>query len=120
MIIIPVEESLLLLAVDGVVGGVEVEDQVLGWPGMGGEELIDQDLGGLDQGLAVDAVLEATERRCRGEGLFGLGRSSGGHLERGVGAEGLMVVEILVAKGDGGDPLSEQGALAVDDESGIT
>jgi hypothetical protein len=47
--------------VDAIVGGVEIEDQVLGWPGMSGDELIDQDLGDLGQGLAVDAVLEATE-----------------------------------------------------------
>ena len=29
-----------------------------------------------------------------------------------------MVVEILVAQGDGDDPLGEQGALVVDDETG--
>ena len=68
MIIVPVEESPLLLAVDGVVGGVEVEDQVLGRLGVSGDELIDQDLGDRDQGLAVDAVLEAAEGRGRGEG----------------------------------------------------
>ena len=45
MIIIPVEESLLLVTVDGVISGVEVEDQVLGRLGVSGEELIDQDLG---------------------------------------------------------------------------
>ena len=54
------------------------------------------------------------------EGHLGLGRLSGGDLERGVGAEGLMVVEILVAQGDGDDPLGEQGALVVDDEDGMT
>jgi hypothetical protein len=31
-----------------------------------------------------------------------------------------MVVEIFVAQGDGDNPLSEQGALVMDDESGIT
>ena len=109
MIIIPVEEPLLLPTVHEVVGGVEVEDQVLRRPGMGGDELIDQDLGDLDQGLAVDAVLEAAEGRGRGEGQLGLGGASGGDLEHGVAAEGLMVVEVLVAQGDGDDPLGEQG-----------
>ena len=68
MIIVSVEESALLLAVDAVVGGVEVEDQVLGRVEMRGDELIDQDLGDLDQGLAVDAVLQPAEGRRRGEG----------------------------------------------------
>jgi hypothetical protein len=63
IVIISVEGSVLLLAMHEVVGGVEVEHQVLGGPGMGGDELIDQDLRDLDPGLAVDAVLEATEGR---------------------------------------------------------
>jgi hypothetical protein len=67
MIIVAVEESALLLAVDEVVGGVEVEDQVLGGIEMRGDELIDQGLGDLDQGLAVDAVLEPAEGGGRGE-----------------------------------------------------
>ena len=61
MVIISVEETPLLLAVDGVVGGVEVEHQVVGRLGVGGDELIDQNLGDLDQGLTVDAVLEPAE-----------------------------------------------------------
>ena len=108
MIVVAVEESPLLVAVDGVVGGVEVEDQVLGRLGVSGDELIDQDLGARDQRLAVDAVLQAAEGRGRGEGQLGIGASSGGHLQHRVGAEGLMVVEILVAQGDGDDPLGEQ------------
>ena len=43
MIIIPVEEPLLLVAVDGVIRGVEVEDQVHGRLGVSGDKLIDQD-----------------------------------------------------------------------------
>ena len=30
-----------------------------------------------------------------------------------------MVVEVLVAQGDGDDPLGEQGLLVVDDEDGV-
>ena len=63
VILISVEESLLLLAVHGVVGGIEVEDRVFGRLGMGGDEWIDDDLGELDQGRAIDAVFEATESR---------------------------------------------------------
>src|SRR5512142_850475 len=61
MIIIAVAEAALLLAVHRVVGGIEVEDQVLGRGAVGGDELVDQDLGDADQGRAIDAVLEAAE-----------------------------------------------------------
>jgi hypothetical protein len=119
MIIISVEETALLPAVDEVVGGVEIEEHVLRRRGVGGEELIDQDFGDADQGLAIDAVLQAAEGRGRGEGPILVGPLPGGHLEGGVGAEGLMVVEVLVSQGQGQDPLSEQGLLVVDDEDGM-
>ena len=54
MVVIAVEEPPLLMAVHGVVGGVEVEDQMLRRLGVGGDELIDEDLGDPDQGLALD------------------------------------------------------------------
>ena len=104
MIIIPVEESPLLVAVDGVIRGVAVEDQVLGRLGVSGEELIDHDRGARDRRLAVAAVFEAAEGWGRGAGPLGIGASSGGHLRHGVGAEGLMVVEVLVAQSEGADP----------------
>jgi hypothetical protein len=66
MIIVPVEEAALLVAVDRVVGGAEVEHQVLGRLGMGGEELIDEHGGDADQRRAVDAVLQAGEGRRAG------------------------------------------------------
>ena len=88
MIVVAVEEAALLLAVHGVVGGVEVEDQVLGRLGMGGDELIDQDLGDADQGLAVDAVLQPAEGRRRGQRGGLVGDGPGGDLQCRVGAEG--------------------------------
>ncbi len=107
MVVVAVEEAPLLLAVDRVVGGVEVEDQGLGGLGMGGDEPIDQDLGDADQGRAVDAVLQAAERRRRGEGPALVGDLPGGRSQRGVATKGLMVVEVLVAQCEGGDPLGE-------------
>jgi len=53
-------------------------------------------------------------------GQVGVRRHSGGDLECGIGAEGLVVVEILVAQGDGDDPLRQEGALVVDDEPWVT
>ena len=120
MVIIAVEETAFLLAVDAIIGRVEIEDQVLRRGGVGGDELIDQDLGDLDQCLSIDAVLQAAERRRRGEGLIRLGQFAGGNLEGRVGAEGLMIVEILVPQGQRRDPLGDHGALVMDDEHGMT
>ena len=61
MVVVTVKEPLLLFAVNSVVRGVEVEDQVFGRLLMGSDELIDQHLGDLHQCLAIHAVLEATE-----------------------------------------------------------
>ena len=119
MIIIPMEESPLLVTVDGVIRGVEVEDQVLGRLGVSGDKLINHDLGARDQRRAVNAVFEAAEGWGRGEGPLGIGAPSGGHLQHGVGAEGLMVVEILVAQSESEDPLGEQRLLVVDGEDGM-
>ena len=63
MIIIAVEEAFLLATVNTVVGGVEVEHQVLGWLGVSGNELINEHLSKADQRLAVHAVFKATESR---------------------------------------------------------
>ena len=120
MIIVSVKEVALLLAVDEIVGGVEVEDQMFRGHRVRGEELIDQDLGDLDQGFAVEAVLQATESGRRGEWRLHLGRLSGGNLEHGVNAKCLMIVEIFLSQGDGGDPLCDHGALVVNDEGGAS
>ena len=55
------------MPVQGIVGGVEIEGQMLRRVGMGGDELIDQDPGEFDQGLAVDPILEAAKGRRGGE-----------------------------------------------------
>ena len=82
---------------------------------MGGEELIDQGRGDADQSRAVDAVLQAAEGRRRGQRGGLIGDGPGGGLQRRVGAEGQVVVEVLVAQGQGDDPLGEQGPLVVVD-----
>jgi hypothetical protein len=65
--------------------------------------------------LAVDRVVGGVE----GEGRIKVGQSPGGPLQRGVGAQRLVVVEVLVPQGEGGDPLGEHGLLVVDDEDGV-
>ena len=58
MIIVSVEESALLLAMHEVVGGVEVKNQMLRRRGVGGDELIDENLGKTYQRLAIDTSLK--------------------------------------------------------------
>jgi hypothetical protein len=84
MIIISVEESPLLIAVDSVVGGVEVKDQVVWRFLMRVDELIDQNFGDLDQGLAIDAILQAAKCGRRGKLHIGIRPSPGGELEHGI------------------------------------
>src|SRR6478609_3138292 len=98
MIIVAVEESPLLLAVSGVVGRVEVEDQVLRRLGVGGDKLVDEDSRDADQRLAIDAVFQSAKGRRRGECRLGFGRLPGGKLEGGIGAEGLVVIQVFVAQ----------------------
>ena len=74
MIVIAVEESSLLIAVDGVVGGVEVEDQMFRRRGVRGDELIDEGPRRIGPGLPLDAVFQAAEGRRRGEWQLRLGR----------------------------------------------
>ena len=40
-------------------------------------------------------------------------------MHKGIVAEGLLVVEVFVAQGQGVDALPEEGALLVDDEEGV-
>ena len=86
---------------------------------MGGDELIDQHLG-ICQGLAVGPVLQAAEGRGRGEGQLGVGERPAASWRSGIGAEGLVIVEVFVAEGDGDDPLGDHGPLGVDDEDGMS
>jgi hypothetical protein len=110
-IIIPVEKLPLLVAVNPVVGGVEVEDQRLGRLIMGGDEPINQDLCHAEQGLTGDAVFKGAKCGRRGERNCLVGDLTSGDLEWRIDAEILVVVEILVAEGDRDNSLSQHGLL---------
>ncbi len=66
VIVVAVEESAFLLAVNGIVRGVEVENDLFGRRIVRGEELLDEDGVESNQRLAADAILQPTERRRRG------------------------------------------------------
>jgi hypothetical protein len=92
---------------------------MLGGLVIGGDELIDQGLGDPDQRGTIDAVLQPTQSRRRGQGPVVWGRLASSQLQHGVDAKGLMVIEVFVAQGDRRDPLRDQGALVVDDQGGV-
>lgn len=48
MIIVTVKEPLLLAAMHAVVGGVEIQNQMLWWLTVRRDELVDQDAGDFD------------------------------------------------------------------------
>src|SRR6185312_6130152 len=120
MIIISVKEAVLLLAVDAIVGGVEVEDQVCRWRRVGSDALVDEDLSELEQGLSLNAILQPAQGGRRCEGQLRLGWFPGSHLENRIGAEGLVVIEILVPQGNRGGSLGDHGALVMDDEAWVS
>jgi len=86
---------------------------------MGGDELLDQDGGHADEGGTADAVLQATQGRGGSQRLLGVGLILGQDLPEGIVAEVLMIVEVLVASGDGEDALGQQGALRMGDTVGV-
>ena len=120
MIVIAVKESSFLIAVDAVVGGVEVENQMSRRRRVGGDELIDQDFGDLDERLSIEPILQSAQGRRRGEGRALLGRFADGDLQAGIDAKLLMIVEVFISEGDGDDALGDHNALIVDDEEGVS
>ena len=123
--IVAVEEPPLLLSVQGVVGGIQVEDDLLRRPLLGFEEQIDQQIGER-LGVVVDLVvavigsqrrvLQAIERALAGErravGPLRL-QSVGEQREHRVVAQLVVVVHVLVTQGDAHDPLPDQGRQGV-------
>ena len=119
MVVVAVKESPLLLAVNAVVSGVEVEDKMFRRRRMRGDELIDEDLRDLDQRLAIDTVFQSAKCRRRGQRRFWFRGLLRGNLENGIDAEGLVVVEIFVPQSDRNDTLGEHNALVVSDAGGV-
>lgn len=114
-VIVPVEEAALLGAVEGVVGGVEVEDQFFGRRAVGGDERLDEDLGHPDKVLAAGHVLQPRERRRRGRRFPGIGRPLGQHLQERIVAKRLVVVLVFVSEGQTEEALPEHGGDGMGD-----
>ena len=85
-----------------VVHGVEIEGQLAGRRLEGGDELVEEDVAQPLEGSDGDGVLEAGQGRLAGQVVI-LGGAVGEELEDGVGAEGVVVVLILVTGQDAVD-----------------
>lgn len=94
MIVVAMELTALLLAVDRIVGGVEVQHQPLRCPRKGGDELLDEHRVQAPGRRPVGTVLPTAQRRGAGQQRVAFDR----RLERQVVAQCLMVIEVLVAQ----------------------
>jgi hypothetical protein len=95
MTVIALVEPLLLLAMHGIIGGIEVEHDLVGWFRANLEELFHKQSGHLHQSPAVNAVFEPAQRGRRGQWLLRFGRFSGGQLQDRIISHGLLVVEVF-------------------------
>ena len=104
MIVIAVEDAALLLAVNRVAGGVEVEDQLLGSLRMRGDEALDHGHMRRPRSGAIRRPLKAPHRRGTGEPSIAPDR----RLPRQVVAQTFMVVNVFVAQRNSVHPLAQQ------------
>ncbi len=99
LVVVAVPEGQLLLAVGRVIDGVEVERQVARRRIEGGDELVEEDVAQPLEGRDGDGVLEAGQRWLARQ-LRVVRGAVGEELEDGVGAEGIVIVLVFVARED--------------------
>lgn len=110
VVVIAVEKPALLVAVHRVVGGVEVEDQLLGRCSMGRDKPLQKNLVYRPRPIPRRRVLEPAQRRRTGQGPVPPSR----RLKRNVMAQGPMVVDILETQRQTVNPLAQQGGKVMD------
>ena len=120
LVVKAVEEAADLIAVNRIIGGVEVKNQFLGRRRLRSDEDLDQDAGDVEEGAAPHAVLQPAESRRRGQRLLRIDAAFGDELHERIIAQALMIVTIFVTQSDGEDALAEHRALLVGDKPGIT
>nr|WP_245802449.1 hypothetical protein [Desulfacinum hydrothermale] len=109
----PVEQGQLLAAEGGVIGGIDVEDDMAASAGVGGYVGFEEYPGKADQLPSRNTVFQAGDCGLGGEIGVGIGGVAGGDLDSRVGTQGVVVVRILVAEGDGINALAKQRELGV-------
>jgi hypothetical protein len=98
-----VKETIFLLAIQRVVGGVKVEHQFLGCGFEAGDELLDQHLMQPPSRCSISPFLQTTQ--CRGAGHLAINTHCS--LHRHVTAQCAVVVQVFPAKSQTIDALSQ-------------
>ncbi len=114
-----VEERQLLLAVHHVVGVVDVEHDRRRRRRIALAEEIDEAGADLVRRLRIGEVLEPRDRRLTGQVVAALGRTLAGDQQRGVVAQRVEIIGILVAGRDRHHARRHHCTVAVDDEQWV-
>ena len=118
-VVVRVEQRQLLLAVHGIVGVVDVEHDARRRPGEAAAVEIDLAEPDPRQRSPVGEVLQPRQRRLAHQVGAGLGASADRDLQRGIGAQRIDVVAVLVAGGDHQHPRRHHLGVAVTDAGRI-
>ena len=103
LVVVGIEERQLLVAVDHVDRVVDVEHDRLGRRGVAGAVEVDHHPAEPDEVAQSRRVLPARHGRLAHQVRPALRQPPAGELEGGVGAQGVEIVGVLVAAGDGED-----------------
>ena|SRR5450755_806158 len=66
-VVVAVEETIFLMTVHGIIGGIEVENEFCGRRGLRLDELLDENDSDVEQRSSPDAIFESAQRGRRGE-----------------------------------------------------
>ena len=114
-VVVAVEEALLLLAVQRVVGGVEVQHQLLGRGLEAGDELLDQQTLQPHRAGSVGPTLQPAQRGRAGH----LAVHAHGRLHRHIAAQRAVVVQVLPAQCQAVHALAQHVAHGVRDQQRV-
>ena len=120
LIVMGVEQRQLLLAVDHVAGVVDVQGDGRGRRGVAGAVEIDHHPPEPDQIAQARRVLQPRDGGLAHQVGAALGQAAAGELERGVGAQVVEIVGILIPAGDRQDARQQDLGQRVHDPARIT
>ena len=119
LIVMPIEERKLLMAMDDIDGVVNVERHRCWRGGVAGAIEIDHDPHQADEVAQRGRVLPARDGRLRAQIGSGVGQPPAGELERRVAAQSVEIVAVFVAAGDCENPGAQNIGQPMDDPAGI-
>ena len=120
LVVVAVKESSHLVAVDRIIRGIEVQDQLRRRRGVRGNEVLHQHFGHRHQHRPGDAVLQPAQGWRAGQGQVFSDAPLGGQLHQRVFPQTLMVVQVFIAQRDAVDSLAEHRQLLVHDQVLVT